>query len=66
MIPVSFPPRRASGTESVPTTTHIQYLGSMINWEKSFDTAFKHRAGTAESSCKKNPFAMEQFPLKEM
>ena len=37
----------------VPTTTQIKYLGSMISWDKPFETAFKHRAGIAESAYKK-------------
>ena len=37
----------------VPTTTHIEYLGSMIAWEQPFDIAFRHRAALAEESYKK-------------
>ena len=35
------------------TTTQVQYLGNLISWVKPFDTAFKHRAGLAETSYKK-------------
>ena len=52
--PHQYPPTiRFQNGDSVPTTTHIKYLGSMISWETSFVTAFKHRAGIAESSYKK-------------
>ena len=39
--------------QEVPTTTQVQYLGSFVSWSKPFDTAFKHRAGLAETSYKK-------------
>ena len=49
-----FPPKvRFKKGEIVQTTTHVKYLGSLISWERSFDTAFKHRAGIAEFSYKK-------------
>ena len=52
--PRKFPPKvRFQNGEPVQTTTHVKYLGSLISWEKGFDTAFKHRAGIAESSYKK-------------
>ena len=39
--------------QEVPTTTQAKYLGNLISWVKPFDTAFKHRAGLAETSYKK-------------
>ena len=38
---------------TVPTTTQVKYLGSMVSWDKPFDVAFKHRAALAESAYKK-------------
>ena len=37
----------------VPTTTRTKYLGSMISWVDSFQTALKRRAALAEAACKK-------------
>ena len=52
--PRKFPPKvRFKNGELVQTRTHVKYLGSLISWDKGFDTAFKHRAGIAESSYKK-------------
>ena len=52
--PLKLPPQlRFTNGKPVPTTTQIKYLGSMISWVKPFDTAFKHRAGLAESSYKR-------------
>ena len=39
--------------EPVRTTPQAKYLGSMISWRKTFETAFKHRAALAEESFKK-------------
>ena len=52
-------PNRATTTvkfsdgTSVPTTTQVKYLGSMITWIKPFETAFQHRAALAETAYKK-------------
>ena len=39
--------------EPVRTTPQAKYLGSMISWRKTLETAFKHRAALAEKSFKK-------------
>ena len=36
----------------VNTTTQVKYVGSLVSWNKPFETAFYHRAGLAESSYK--------------
>ena len=37
----------------VPRATKVKYLGSMISWDKPFETAFQHRLGVAETAFKK-------------
>ena len=37
----------------VPTSTQVKYLGSMVSWQNSFSTAFKHRSALAEQAYKK-------------
>ena len=46
------PLRFADGT-LVPTSYTVKYLGSMINWQKPFEVAFRHRAVLAEEAYKK-------------
>ena len=46
------PPRFADGT-LVPTSYTVKYLGSLINWQKPFEVAFRHRAALAEEAYKK-------------
>ena len=41
------------GSSVVSTTTQTKYLGSMISWIDSFQTALKHRAALVEVACKK-------------
>ena len=38
---------------SVPTTTQVKYLGSMVSWTKPFESAFFHRSALAEAAYKK-------------
>ena len=50
----------------VPTTIQAKYLGSLISWEKSFEVAFRHRAGIAETSYKKLRFVWNSnLPYRE-
>ena len=37
----------------VPQVDSVKNLGSMISWDKPFETAFYHKAGVAEETFKK-------------
>ena len=47
------PSIRFENGETVPTTPHVRYLGAMVSWKSSFETAFYHRLGIAEEAFKK-------------
>ena len=49
----STPTVRFKNGAPVPTTTQIEYPGSLVSWDKTLDVAFKHRAGIAKSSYQK-------------
>ena len=53
MTPGSPYPNYIINGEPIPTTPQIKYLGTMINWEKPFESAFRHRAALAETAYKK-------------
>ena len=41
------------GVPLVPRADKVKYLGSMISWDKPFESAFQHRLGVSETSYKK-------------